>query len=314
MTDAKPLVLQTEELEPNAQDFLRQRCDFRVVRWDSPEFAELLPHAEGLVVRTYTKIDRDLLDRAANLRVVGRAGVGLDNIDLQACQAAGVRVVHTPGANTAAVAELVAAFLLDAYRPRVFLTTPLDAPRWAAARDELTAPRGLSSITLGVLGMGRIGQAVARVAHAFGARVIYTDLEDRGQAHGERVSLNTLLSTADAITVHADPRPTNHRLLGEREFARLKPDAVFINTARGFLVDPFALADFLLANPGAQAILDVHDPEPFDATYPLLDLPNAHLAPHLGSCVQDAKVRMSWVVRDVWRVLTGEPPEHEASP
>jgi len=313
--DQKPLVLQTEELDGICADFLRERCDFRVVPFDSPEFDELLPRAHGLVVRTYTTIDRDLLDRAQNLKVVGRAGVALDNFDLPACAQKGVRVVHTPDANTSAVVELVTAFMLDAVRPRVFLDSALSFEDWKDLRAQLKAERQLREMTLGVLGLGRIGKGVAKVGAALGMRVLYTDLleiDEPGRAGAVPVGVESLFGESDIVSVHIDPRPSNRRYVAGDLLGRLPGGAVLINTSRGLVVDPLAVAAWLRDDGAAQAIVDVHEPEPVEANDPLLGLKNAHLSPHIGAATAMAHRNMSWVVRDVWRVLAGEEPEFEA--
>ncbi len=307
--------LVTESLAAEPLAWLSERC--RVVRLApaDPAFADALAAAHALIVRTYTRVNDALLARAPSLRVVARAGVALDNIDLPACRARGVQVVHAPGANTSAVVEYVFALLFDALRPRLFLERPLPLADWEKLRADLIAPRQLDRLTLGVYGMGRIGSAVARVASAFNARVLYHDLRDipPAQRHGaEPVSREDLLRHADALTVHVDDRPSNRHLLSTDAFGRMKGDVIFLNCARGLVVDPIACADFFINHPAAQAVLDVHDPEPFDAAYPLLDIPNVHLAPHIAAATAPAKDNMSWVVRDVWRVLCGDPPESPA--
>jgi phosphoglycerate dehydrogenase-like enzyme len=170
-------------------------------------------------------------------------------------------------------------------------------------------------MTLGVYGLGRIGKRVARIGTAFNMRVIYNDLEmmPEDQRWGaEPVSVETLLDESDVLTIHTDDRPANRNLMDAEKFARCKEDMIFLSCARGLIVDAHALAAFLKANPGATAICDVHEPEPFPADHPLLGLPNAHLAPHIAAATELAKTNMSWVVRDVVRVLDGETPEHPA--
>jgi phosphoglycerate dehydrogenase-like enzyme len=228
---------------------------------------------------------------------------------------AALEVVHAPGANSSAVAEYVFALLFDALRPRVFLDTPLDLAGWSDLRAELTAPRQLADCTLGIWGMGRIGTRVARIAQAFEMPAVYCDLREipASERHGARpVSRDELLERAEIVTVHVDDRPSNRGLVGPDAFGRMRSDVVLLNCARGLIVDPVACADFFVGHPGAQALLDVHDPEPFGPTHPLLDLPNVHLAPHIAAATERAKVNMSWVVRDVARVLAGETPEHPA--
>ncbi|MCL4741256.1 MAG: hypothetical protein KJZ54_03545 [Phycisphaerales bacterium] len=313
----RPLVVQTEDLDPQPAAWLAERCELARCAPDDPRFAALLARAEGLIVRTYTRVDDALLQAAPRLRVVGRAGVGVDNIDVAACAARGVAVVNTPGANTRAVVEFVAAAMLDVLRPRAALDRPLPLDEWNRLRKSLEAERELAGLTLGVLGLGRIGSQVARLGAALDMRVRYHDLReiappDRHAAHP--VPLGDLLASADVLSVHVDARPSNRGLLGEPEFARMKPDALLINTSRGFVVDAGACAAFLRANPRAAAVLDVHDPEPPGPSCPLWGLPNARLTPHAAGATRHAKREMSWVVRDVWRVLSGETPEHAVTP
>ena len=309
-------MIQTEHLDAAPAAWLSERCD--LVRKGAGEhgFMELLARAEGLVIRTYTTVDDRMLAGAPRLKVVGRAGVGLDNVDLAACAARGVTVCSTPDANSVAVVEYVLALLLDATRPRVDVGV-VSAAEWKRLRAENQAARQLSEMTLGIWGMGRIGTRVARVAASLGMRAVYNDLlevpvERRWGA--EPVSAGELCARADVLTVHVDGRRSNRGLVGAAALAGMKKDVLLINAARGFIVDAAALGAFLRANSAAKAVMDVHEPEPFGADYPLLGLPNARLLPHLASCTATAQTNMSWVVRDVWRVLNGEAPEFPAAP
>lgn len=313
---SKPLAVVTEELDDAAFAWLAERCDAVRCAVGNEAFPGLLARADALVIRTYTRVDAALLAQAPNLKVVARAGVGLDRVDIPACTARGVRVVSTPDANSSAVAELVFAYALDATRPRLFLEAPIDEARWRALRGELTAHKQLEDATLGILGLGRVGGRVARIGTAMNMRVIYNDLREIPEIDrrgGTPVSLERLFRESDILTVHIDGRPENRRFVSAELLAWLKPDAVLINTSRGFVIDTAALAAFLKSHPAAAAILDVHEPEPIDAGNPLLGLPSAHLAPHLGAATAKAHVNMSWVVRDVVRVLQGEPPEFPAN-
>lgn len=313
---ASALVVCAEPIDGEAAAWLGARCRVETAGpGEAERFAELLREADGLIVRTYTRVDEALLAAAPRLRIVGRAGVGLDNIDLGECARRGVAVVHTPDANTSAVVELVLAFMLDALRPRVYLDTALETGRWNDLRKGLIAPRQLEGQTLGVLGLGRVGSALARAAAALGMRVIYTDLLDipEQRRHGaEPVEVERLFGEADVLSIHVDERPSNRGLVGRDLLDRCKPDALVINTSRGFVVDAAALADWLRERPDAAAVLDVHEPEPFGEDYPLLGLANARLTPHIGAATHPAHRNMSWVVRDVWRVLSGERPRHAA--
>lgn len=310
-------VIQTEELDESAASWLSERCELIRAGIDEPRFDELLREADGLVIRTYTRVDEALLARAPRLRVVARAGVGLERVDVAACQKRGIRVVHTPDANTQAVAEYVFALLFDATRPRVFVEKPLEDRDWRELRTELRARRQLSDCTLGLLGMGKIGRRVAEIARGFRMRVIYNDLEEIDPElrwGAEPVSFDELLTRSDILSLHVDARPENRHIINAGAFARMRSEVVLVNTCRGFVIEPFACADFFINHPGATALLDVHDPEPFDQRYPVLDIRNVHLAPHIAAATATANRAMSWVVRDLWRVLVGESPEFAWTP
>ncbi|MGH7243104.1 MAG: NAD(P)-dependent oxidoreductase [Phycisphaerales bacterium] len=311
----KPLVIQTEDLDTAPAAWLAERCE--VVRCGASDesFYTLLAAAEALVVRTYTRVDDAMLAKGPKLKVVGRAGVGLDNVDLEACRARGVRVVSTPDANTQAVVEFVWALIFDALRPRLFLSEALEKAHWSEVRRELRAERQINELTLGIYGLGRIGKRMAAVGNALGMSVIFHDLLEipaEVRPGARPVSRDELLGSADILTVHVDGRPSNRGLIDASAFAQMKNDVLLINAARGFLIDNKSCAAFFGNNLDAMALLDVHEPEPFGSNYPLLGLPNVHLSPHLAAATATAQENMSWVVRDVWRVLNGENPTHGA--
>lgn len=303
----RPTVIQTEHLSPAAAHWLAERAELVVGAPGSPAFEEAAPRAAGLLVRTYTQVDEALLARLPALHAVGRAGVGLDNVDQDACARRGIAVFNTPDANTQAVVEYVTCLVCDALRPRVFIDEPLDKDEWDEVRQEVVAHRQMNELRLGILGLGRIGRRVAEVARAIGFDVAYHDVaeiphERRNGAHP--VSAEELFASSDVLTVHIDGRASNRGFVSAGLIERMKADSVFINTSRGFVVDHAALARRLTANPGALAILDVHEPEPVTAGNPLLGLENAHLAPHLASRTDAAMEAMSWVVRDVWDAIS----------
>ncbi len=302
----KPLVILAEPIDEECAQWLRLRARVESCAPADPRFDELLTHASGLVVRTYTRVDQHILNRAPVLCAVARAGVGVDNIDLEACAQRGIVVLNTPDANTHAVVEFVIAVIFDALRPRQSLDHALSPDEWMRLREDLIAPRQISELTVGVLGLGRIGSALARAARAFTPCVLYHDLLDipeASRAGAAPVSFESLLAGADILTVHVDSRPSNRHLIAADELRQVKPDALLINTSRGFVIDAPALALHLRQNPNFTAVLDVHDPEPFDASYPLVGVANARLMPHIASASQTAKRNMSWVVRDLWEAM-----------
>jgi phosphoglycerate dehydrogenase-like enzyme len=311
-----PLVIQCEELDGVCSAWLAERCEVVKMGPDEAGFAEHLARAQGLVVRTYTKVNEAMLSRGPRLRVVGRAGVGLDNIDVAACRARGVEVVYTPDANTRAVVELATAFMLDALRPRVFLDRALEMGPWRKLRTELLAPRQLADLTMGILGFGRVGSSMARVGAAFNMKVIYHDLVEipAERRHGATPagSAEDLFAQSDVLTIHVDDRASNKHVVGAKLLGMLPPGALLINAARGFVLDAAALRAWLESDGSSRAILDVHEPEPFGAEYPLLGLKNCYLSPHVGAATATAHRNMSWVVRDIARVLEGQKAQFPA--
>lgn len=302
-------VLIAEAISPEAMAWLGERCAALHCHPSDQRFTLALSQCRALVVRTYTQVDEALLAAAPRLRVVGRAGVGLDNIDLDACRRRGVRVVHTPDANTQAVVEYVLCLLADALRPRPRLAGPVTSAEWTALRTSEFASRQMNECVLGVLGLGRIGSRVAEVARVIGMPVIYNDLRlipASGRFGAQPVDPAAVFAQSDVVTIHIDGRPENRRFVDEHFIERLKPDAVFINTSRGAVVDHSALARYLQRSPKAKAFLDVHDPEPPQAQNPLWGLFNAVMLPHLASRTETAMRAMSWVVKDVWTALNDE--------
>ncbi|MFG0330989.1 MAG: NAD(P)-dependent oxidoreductase [Phycisphaerales bacterium] len=309
----RPTIVVTERLDDSAAAWLTDRARVIHCSSDATEFSEALSSAVGLVVRTYTQVDDALLDRAPLLRVVGRAGVGVDNIDLSACARRGIPVVHTPDANSQAVTEFITALVFDAIRPRCRVTAPLPLAEWNRLRSANVGRRQLDELIVGVLGFGRIGRRVGRTLSAFGGKVQYFDVAEvpeSDRAGARSVDRETLFRTSDILTVHVDGRSSNRMLLGPAEFEMMKPDAILINTARGFVIDAPALARHLSRVPEFRAFLDVHEPEPLPADHPLLRQPNAVLTPHIAGRTDRALARMSEVVFDVMAVLEGREPRY----
>ena len=311
----QPLVIVTETLDPCCAEWLGQRVELVWCRHDATEeLGRLLPRAAGLVVRTYTQVNEALLDQAPALQVVGRAGVGLDNFDLDACRQRGVRVVHTPDANTQAVVEYVLGLILDELRPRHQLDGYVTPERFHELRKTRVGAQ-INGKTLGILGFGRIGRRLARVADSLTVKTLANDLIDEADLRRvddcpfEYVDKPDLYARSDILCIHVDGRSDNRRMIDAEVLAQLKPDCLLINTARGMLIDPAALAAWARSHPEARAILDVHEPEPPPTDYPLFDLPNVRLLPHLASRTGAALENMSWVVRDVAAVLAGQPPQ-----
>ncbi len=312
----RPNVLVTEDSDATPLAWLKEQAQVIEAVPGTPEFDDALPKAVGMVVRTYTRVNAALLARAPLLKVVGRGGVGLENIDVPACRGRGVEVVYTPDANTHAVGDFVIGYMLQLLRPWALFRDRVYSPKeFKHVRDTLRGVQ-LDELTIGVLGMGRVGRRVGHIAaNGFGARVIYNDLLDvkaNLTFPATAVDLPTLFRAADVVTLHVDMRPGNEHLVGATLLALMKPTAILINASRGEVLDDVALANAIRAKKIAGAAIDVFDPEPPKADYPLLGLDNVLLTPHMAARTYLAIENMSWVVRDVIEVLNGRAPKYPA--
>lgn len=312
----KPLVLLTEALDARPLQWLRERARVVEISHADAAFDAQLAKAQGLIVRTYTRVNDALLDKAPALRVVARGGVGLDNIDVPACRKRGVEVVYTPDANTLAVGDFVFGYILQLLRPWCFFKDrAYDPADFKRIRQENSGAQ-LDELTIGILGMGRVGRRVGHIAaNGFGMRVIYNDLldvRDLLDFRAEAVDKPTLYRTADILTIHVDFRPSNRNLVAAEQIALMKPSAILLNTSRGEVLDASALANAIREKRLAGAALDVFAPEPPPADFPLLGFANVLLTPHMAARTQTALENMSWVVRDVIEVLEGRKPKYPA--
>jgi phosphoglycerate dehydrogenase-like enzyme len=316
MTSDRPIVLVTEGSEPTPLAWLKEQAQVVEAAVDSPAFNEALPRAAGMAVRTYTRVNDAMLDRAPSLKVVGRGGVGLENIDIAACRRRGVEVVYTPEANTLAVGDFAIGYMLQLLRPWHFFRETVYPPEEFKRIRDTVRGRQLNELTLGILGMGRVGRRVGHVAAlGFGMRVIYNDLLDVASLldfPAIAVDKPTLYRESDVLSIHVDGRPENRRLVDAAAIAAMRPTAILLNTSRGEVLDASALTDALRSERLAGAALDVYDPEPPPEDFPLLGLSNVLLTPHLAARTHTALDNMSWVVRDIIAVIRGEKPRFPA--
>ena len=309
-------VLVTEGSDAEPLQWLRQRATVVEVGPADPSFAAELARADGMVVRTYTKVTAAVLAGAPRLKVVGRGGVGIENIDVPACRARGVQVVYTPDANTLAVGDFVFGYLLQLLRPWNFFRDAVYEPKEFKRVRDTVRGRQLNELTIGILGMGRVGRRVGHIAaNGFGMRVVYHDVIDvAGQLDfpATAVDAMALYREADVLSIHVDMRPGNHNVVGAAELAMMKPTAVVVNTSRGEVLDAAALADAVRGGRLYGAAVDVFAPEPPGADLPLLGIDRVLLTPHLAARTHTAIGNMSWVVRDVMAVLRGEEARYPA--
>jgi (S)-sulfolactate dehydrogenase len=266
------------------------------------ELAAGIADADALIVRNRTKVDAALLARAPQLRVVGRLGVGLDNIDVAACEARGIAVIPATGANALAVAEYVVCTVMLLLRGAYLSTAEVAAGKWP--RAALGDGRETAGKTLGVVGFGGIGRLTAKLAQALGMKVIATDSAIAADESVWRESgvayrgLNDLLAESDAVTLHVPLTRETHHLVTTQRLARMKRGAVLINTARGGIVDEAALAEALASGHLAGAALDVFQSEPLPAGSPLAGAPNLLLTPHIAGVTRESNARVSNMIAE----------------
>lgn len=274
---------------------------------------DALADAEALLCLLTDRVDADLLASAPRLRVVANAVVGYEHVDVAACRARGIAVTNTPDVLTDATADLAFALVLSVLRGLPQAERSLRAGEFHGWGfwDYLGADPG--GRTLGIFGMGRIGQAVARRAAPFGMRVIYhsrkrLSAEDDAALGAEWVDFDELVARSDVLSLHAPLTPETRHVISADVLRRMRPGSFLVNTARGALVDEAALVDALRDGPLAGAGLDVYEREP-SVTPGLLDLPNVVLLPHVGSATRETRTRMAMLAaRNAHAVLTGNPP------
>ncbi|MGS4886139.1 hydroxyacid dehydrogenase [Roseibium sp. MB-4] len=270
-----------------------------------------LADADALIVRNRTQVSARLLDAAPKLRVIGRLGVGLENIDLEECTKRGVSVRPATGANTQSVVEYVFGAMLFLRRGAYTSNQQMLDGNWP--RTALGAGGEVQGLTLGLVGFGEIAQAVAQVGRAFGMNIIafdpYLADTDPVWTSVQSCDLENLLARADVVSLHVPLTPATAGLIGASELSKMKSSALFINTARGEIVDEHALATALMAGRLAGAAIDVFAQEPLDgaAADVFKDCPNLILTPHIAGVTRQANVRVSQVtVENVLKALTEE--------
>jgi D-3-phosphoglycerate dehydrogenase len=303
-----------DPISPKGIELLQSRPEFQVVvlpkRLPEAELIPLVADATALVVRSETKVTKKIIEAAKQLRVVGRAGVGVDNVDIEAATQNGTVVMNTPGGNTVTTAELSFTMLLSLARKVPQAHATMVAGKWDR---KLFQGVELAGKTLGILGMGRIGTEVAKRAIAFGMRVIAYDpylTEERAKAIGAEfaASLDDVYLNADFITVHMPVTKETKEMLNAAAFAKMKPGVKIVNCARGEIISETDLIAALESGKVAGAALDVFAVEPLPADHPYRKQPNLILTPHLGASTEEAQEKCGIEVAEVIAgyLLTGE--------
>lgn len=295
-------VLVTDSLAPQGVDVLRQARGIEVVEraGASPEeLLDLIGDAEGLVIRSGTKVTAEVIARAEKLRVIGRAGIGVDNVDVAAATARGIVVVNTPEGNNVTTAELAIALMVSLARHIPQATASMKANKWEKKKFQ---GMELYNRTLGVVGAGNIGRIVVSRAQGLGLRVLVYDpfltTERAAQLEVERVEFDDLLTRSDIITVHVPKTKDTTGLIDRAALAKTKPGVLVINAARGGIVDETALLEALESGHVGGAALDVFEEEPPREGHPLVQHPRVICTPHVGASTEQAQINVSVTVSE----------------
>jgi glyoxylate reductase len=320
----KPKVFVTRIIPTVGLDRVLHACDAEVWHDPLPPPADVLRRkladCEGVLSLLTDRIDADLLAACPKLRVISNYAVGFNNVDVDAATARGIRVGNTPGVLTEATADIAFALLIGAARRVVEGHAYSKSGAWKTWEPLGHIGQDMEGKTLGIVGMGRIGMALARRCRGgWGMNVLYNDLHRNEAAEAElsarRVDLNELLAESDFVSVHANLTPATRHLFGADAFRRMKRTAVFVNTARGPFVDEQALYEALRDQVIFAAGLDVTDPEPMLPSNPLLTLPNCIVAPHIASATVKTRNAMAEIAADNLLLgLEGKPLRHCVNP
>ena len=315
MTEESLHIVFAEKFDTQAVERMRSVGRVTILETcDETTLTEAVRDCDVLLVRTHAPVTRAVLEKAKRLRVIGRGGVGLENIDVQAARERGIAVVYTPGAATEAVADLTIGLMISLLRHITTGDAMVRNGQFAEAREQCLDLE-LGELTLGIVGLGRIGKAVARrCRNGFGMTVVYNDIVEPGLLDfvASPLEKEPLYRRADVVSLHVPLTDLTFGLINDETLAQFKTEAILINTARGAVVDGIALARVLSAGRLAGAALDVFDPEPLPEDHPLMTAPNTLFTPHIGARTYSGLARMNAVVDDVIDVLQGKPPRFPA--
>jgi glyoxylate reductase len=320
----KPKIVVTRKVPQPALDLLAKEAELYI--WDKEDEAiprkrlmEEIKDAHGLYSMLSDRIDRELMEAAPHLRVISTMAVGYDNIDVMEATKRGIVVGHTPDVLTEATADLTFALLMATARRLGEAIRCVKEGKWTSWSPMFMAGQDVYGSTLGVIGMGRIGEGVARRAKAFNMRIVYYNRTRRLAAEeelgAEYRSLDELLAESDHVVLLAPATKETYHMMGAREFAIMKPTATFINVSRGTNVDEEALYQALVDKQIWAAGLDVFEKEPILSTHPLLSLPNVVALPHIGSASIQTRVNMSMLAAEnVLAGIRGEKLKYTVNP
>ena len=321
----KPSVYITRRISPVGLDLVLAKCNARIWEKDLPipreELLQQVKGIAGLLSMLSDRIDGAVMDAAGpGLKVISTYAVGVDNIDLAEATRRGIPVGHTPEVLTDATADFAFALLMAAARRVVEADRYVRAGNWKIWGPSTLLGHEVHGATLGIIGFGRIGQAVARRAGGFGMRILYHEAQAGSKLiladlHAQAVDLDTLLRESDFVSLHVPLTDQTRKLFNADIFAKMKPGAILINTSRGPVVDQSALYDALSSGRLAAAGIDVFDPEPLPMDSPLMTLENLVIAPHIASAGKHTREQMAVLAAEnLLAGMRGEKLPHCANP
>ena len=319
----KHRVFVTRRLPDAAMAKLESFCDPEIWNQETPPLREVLlekvKDAEGVLCLLTDRIDAELMNHAPKLRVISNCAVGFDNVDVAEATRRGIVVGNTPGVLTETTADLAFALMLAAARRVVEADRFVRAGKWKTWSPTLLLGQDVQGATLGIVGLGRIGVAVAKSAQGFGMRVLYhcraRNPEAEQRLGARYVDLATLLTEADFLSLHTNLTPETHHLIGREQLRQMKRTAILVNTARGPIVDTQALYEALRDGTIAYAALDVTESEPLPPDHPLLRLENVIIVPHIASASVATRTKMALMAVDNLAAgLKGEMPPNPVNP
>lgn len=302
----KPKILVTRRITKSALDRLHKEgqvvlCDDQLPP-SYDQLTRMLEDCDGLLCLLTDNIDGELLASASQLRVVSTMSVGFEHIDIEACRKHGIKVGHTPGVLTETTADFTMALMLSVSRRIPEAVHFAQSGQWKTWDPGLLLGQDLHNAVVGIIGMGRIGQAVARRIYAFGSELLYTDLsrvqDIEKDLNAEAVELDDLLSRVDIVSLHVPLTERTYQMISHPQFEIMKPSSILINTSRGTVVDTSALLQALRDGKIAAAGLDVTDPEPLPHNHPLFELPNCLITPHIASAGAATRAKMAHMAVD----------------
>jgi phosphoglycerate dehydrogenase-like enzyme len=313
---ARPIILSLTKMHEDGMRLLREASELRMASGTDPETLQReVVGADALIIRTGGVIDAALLNRGDRLKVIGRHGVGYDQIDIGSATERGIQVVYTPGANTQSVCEHVFALMIGLSKHFPYMMSALEAGNYHARTSRVG--RDIAGRTLGIIGFGRIGKRMGEIAYAgFGMKVLYHDIipapaESEARAGAKRVGFEELLEASEYVSLHVPLDESTRAMINREALARMRPEAILINACRGPVVVEAAVAEALDADRLWGYGGDVFEHEPPGPDHPLIGRADVMLTPHSAAQTEEGLRNMAtWIVQDVLGVLNGEPPRN----